>query len=215
MAMKTQTESFEIIDFATIYQKEMERLNAPTDVVVSSGSEIKINAVREALKVLMPKREFSVHGIAASSEINEQPVGEETEKGAKNRLRNAEKEWKRDHTETAMFVSIENGLFEEHLGDEKRWTDKSVVVIKTADGKEYSFVSGGVIFPEDAVMATMAKGENGTGFVTDTVGKTLLEMGKVINKQDPHSDLTNGAFTRNQQMTGAIIGCLVRAGKES
>ena len=202
---------YELINFAEKFKKEIANLNLPVDVVVTSGSEIKANAVMEALHVLIPDREFSFHQISVDSEINEQPLGDETERGARNRIKNAGAKWAKETTKPALFISIENGLFEEKIGGDIKWIDKAVVMIKLPDGRTVSFISGGVIFPSEAVEATLAKSDS--GFKNNTVGTTLLEMGIAKNKQDPQSDLTNGAFTRNQQMVGAIMGALIRAGR--
>ncbi|HCQ31407.1 TPA: hypothetical protein DIU27_03445 [Candidatus Collierbacteria bacterium] len=210
--MRTSTKEGEhsLLNFAERYKKELDGLNLPPDIVVASGSEIKVNAVKEALRFLFPGREFRFRAISVSSEINEQPVGNETITGAENRLKNAEAKWTDEAPKSALFISIENGLFEEKIRGDTRWVDKAVVVIKLPDGRMASFVSGGVIFPKEAVEATSAK--SNAGFKSNIVGTTLVEMGFVKNKQDPQSDLTRGAFTRNQQMVGAIMGALIRAG---
>lgn len=190
--------------------KALESLNLPDDIVVTSASAIKVDTVKKVLKDLFPNRHFNVLGVKASSEINEQPVGiEETELGAKNRITSAEKLAEKSN-EPRAFVSVENGIFKIN---NTQYEDKAVVVIKFPDGQIISSISPrGVIFPAEAVETTLKKEG---GFKDHTVGSTIAEMfanrGIEINKQDPHSALTNNEFTREDQMISAIEETLKKA----
>ena len=189
----------------------LEKLRLPETIVVTSGSAIKITAVEKALQQLFPNRAFVVKGIKAASGINEQPVGEETEQGARNRIEDAKNIFSKDepHTE-AVFVSIENGIFQN--GD--AWDDRAVAVIALPDGASFGSVSEGVRFPAEDVREAMAREG---GFEKHTVGSVIADRfaaeGVAIDKQDPQSALTKGAFTREQQIIGAIADAFVKAAK--
>lgn len=188
----------------------LEKLKLPDTIVVSSGSAIKIETVRKTLMGLFPGRTFTVLGVKAASGINEQPVGEETERGAHNRLAHAQELFNTEHAGTqAAYMSIENGIFEVAPGE---WEDRAVVVISLPDGRTFSATSVGVPFPSDAVETTRALEG---GFEKHTVGSVIAEQfaarGVSINKQDPQTALTNGAMTREMQMSRAIEDALLAA----
>lgn len=192
----------------------LEKLNLPNTIVVASGSAIKIELVRKALQKLFPSRSFTVEGVKAPSGINEQPIGSETEQGARSRLLKAQEIFTENHTdiETAYF-SIESGLFEASPGE---WEDRAVVVIGLPDGRTFSSISVGVHFPTDAVEeARQLEG----GFAQHTVGsviaKHFAEQGIEVDKQDPQTALTGGAMTREMQIMGAVEQALFTAAGES
>jgi non-canonical (house-cleaning) NTP pyrophosphatase len=189
--------------------KMLENLELPDSVVVTSASLIKIDTIKEALAQLFPNRQFNIIGVKAKSGVNEQPVGEETELGARNRIKDAEQILNGDSVPHA-FVSIENGIFKNKEGE---YEDKAVAVIKFPDGRIFSQVSPpGVLFPAEAVRMTL---EKEGGFKDHTVGSTIAEIfetkGVKIDKQDPHSALTSNEFTRKEQIISAVEEALLSA----
>ena len=191
--------------------ESFESLQLPETIIVTSGSAIKIETVRTFLQEILPGKNFNVVGVKANSGVNEQPVGDETEQGARNRIESAES-LVPDELATApkAFVSIENGIFQMPDGT---WEDKAVAVIKLPNNRIISALSSqGVVFPQEAVAGAQAKEG---GFKDHTVGSVIAEMyaaeGKEIDKQDPHSALTNGAYTREQQMKDALRSVLTKA----
>jgi non-canonical (house-cleaning) NTP pyrophosphatase len=175
-----------------------EKLNFPTSVVVTSGSAIKINAVEKALAQLIPNRRFEVRGKKVSSGSDEQPVGPDTEKGARIRAQNARSDQSEQEKKESAVLSLENGIFAEEGG----WEDKCVAVLELPDGGSFSFESFGVPFPTDAVEE--ARNREG-GFKEHTVGSVIAERFGG-DKQDPHSTLTKGAVTREAQLIDAVRG---------
>lgn len=176
----------------------------PKKIVVTSKSNIKVEAVGKALSEIFHDKEFEVVGVKAKSGVNEQPVDDETEIGALNRITSAEEiliEQYGDISETAV-ISIENGIFK---GENGKWEDKAVVAMKLPNGNIYKAVSQGVAFPREAVEATKQKDG---GFAEHTVGETLsqqyAEQGIIIDKQDPQSFLTKGKLSRDIQMNSVI-----------
>ncbi|MFA5934539.1 MAG: DUF84 family protein [Candidatus Paceibacterota bacterium] len=184
--------------------KKIEHLNLPDYIIITSASSIKVETVKKTFKQLFPNREFNIIGVKANSSINEQPVGDETKQGALNRIIDAERIKKEEgYITPSTFISIENGIFKTNDG---KYEDKAVVVIKLSNGQIFSEISSrGVIFPTEAVEATIRKEG---GFKDHTVGSTIAEIfaekGIIINKQDPHSALTSGEFSREDQITSTI-----------
>jgi non-canonical (house-cleaning) NTP pyrophosphatase len=142
-------------------------------IALASESAKKVAAIRlafgEAAEIVTFK---------APSGVNEQPIDDETLRGAKNRI---------DFIKAAcpdadIFVSIENGLFLE----DGEYVDRAVVTIAKADGEPSTTFSDGVIFPKDSVLKTERREG---GFAEWTVGKTMMEDGIVTDDADPHADL--------------------------
>eukprot|EP01139_Manchomonas_bermudensis_P023756 Amastigsp_a841514_22.p1 type:complete len:178 gc:universal Amastigsp_a841514_22:853-1386(+) len=163
-------------------------------VLVGSASPIKVNAVKACLP-----GDTVVHGVAAASGINEQPVGSaETLHGALNRLKNTiqatpDVAW-------TYAVAMENGILETPLPDGSAvWTDFAwVVVERAADGKRSYAQSASIEFPLEFVERARAR-----GFDRTTVG-SVIATATGCNKQDPHAFLTGGARTRAAILEDAI-----------
>jgi non-canonical (house-cleaning) NTP pyrophosphatase len=207
------------LNLAKQYKSALENLDISDTIVVASSSAIKINGVEKAARELFSGKNFKVTGVQkADSEINEQPINNETEIGARNRLKNAKREIAFSNPELhPTYVSIENGLFQEINPETNKptgeWEDRVVVIVMLPDGTTTSAVSDGVRFPKDVVEETRLKGGEDEGFKKYTVGFQLAEKGMVKNKQDPHSDLTNGTFTREMQMVSVVQRAFIEAAK--
>ena|SRR6185436_14817521 len=143
-------------------------------LVLTSCSAVKIAALDEAIRQLGWDAE--IVAVKSPSGVNEQPLGDETERGALNRIRSA----RQAHPGADTYVSIENGLFEE--GGE--YVDRAVVVAERADGRRAMARSGGVVFPYVFVEETRRR-----GFATTTVGQVLADRGIVSRHDDPHLSL--------------------------
>lgn len=142
-------------------------------IALASKSQKKIDAVRLAFG-----GKAEILAFKAPSGVNEQPIGDETLQGAQNRIA-----FIREACPDAdLYVSIENGLFEEN-GD---FVDKAVVTLSTRDGKTSTTYSDGVTFPKEFVIQTR---DRDGGFKQWTVGKTMAEAGHVSDDGDPHKDL--------------------------
>lgn len=143
-------------------------------IIVGSQSQVKIEAVRGALK----KRgiQAEVVGVKAKSNVAEQPMDDETLHGARNRA---------EHARTLvadgdLYLAIENGIFTEG----ERFFDKAVVLAMAKDGTETWAFSDGVEFPKAAVEEARKR-----GFATTTVGQVMAEQGIVATHDDPHLSL--------------------------
>lgn len=140
-----------------------------THLVVGSRSELKLAAVRAALK--RARRHAVVIGASTESDVPVQPTEGETEIGARTRARFAQLA-----QPGSWSVGIENGLFRKR----KRWLDKAVVVLRAPDGREWTAESKAVAFPDDAVEEARKR-----GFDVTTAGTVLAER-TGGDPTDPH-----------------------------
>lgn len=178
----------------------MTQLNS-LKIVVGSGSEIKLNAVKTAFAdhietpgCAYPNINYSVVPCKdAQSDINEQPFGDaEILRGAINRVLSAQSIKLGD-----LYISIENGIaVTQHEGYQDYAIALAFVPIAN---KMYWVRSQSVSFPESAVKATQRKAG---GFKLNTVGKTLFEKGLITNHTDPHFGLTG--IHRGKILTDAM-----------
>jgi len=97
-------------------------------VIVGSTNPTKLEAVKQALKIVWPDREFSFDTLDAPSGVNEQPLSEqETIKGATNRA-----QFGLDNSDADYGVGIEGGMY--HI-DEQWFVSDWVVIINRAGQK--------------------------------------------------------------------------------
>ncbi len=145
-------------------------------IVLASQSQIKIDAVSLAFNESMgANAAYDLIALKAPSNVNEQPIGFETMRGAQNRIDFI----KAARPNADFYVSIENGLFPEHCD----FIDYAVVTIEDSNGKSATTRSKGIIFPKFYVLQTRYREG---GFKQWTVGKTMMEAGEVKNHADPH-----------------------------
>lgn len=142
-------------------------------VVLASQSGVKAFACRE---VFGDVAGLELVCVKALSNVNEQPLGDETLRGAFNRIANA----RVIRPDGDVYVAIENGLFEEN----GQYVDRAVVVLEIAGGLRHSVTGDGVLFPRDCVEDARAR-----GFDRTTAGQVMQERGLVQKHDDPHLDL--------------------------
>lgn len=142
-------------------------------IVLASESAVKVRAVEKTIKRLGLVAQLIP--VKAKSGVSEQPFGQETLEGAKNRLANARKLY----PGADYYLAIESGLFQ--FGDD-RWCDVAMVVLRSEDDY-HIFQSEPVRFPTEAVEECRRRGDPWT------VGKVLVEMGYATQHDDPHRDL--------------------------
>ncbi len=140
-------------------------------IVLASTSAVKLSACREAFG-----NAADIIVVKASSGISEQPMNAETLTGAFNRLRDA----KAQVPDADLYISVENGLFEEN----GKFIDRPVIVIARKNGAPETTFGEGVEFPSECVEETRLR-----GFDKWTVGKVMQEKGLVAQHDDPHVEL--------------------------
>ena len=154
-------------------------------VVVGTTSALKLVAVQAVFQ------DATVVGVKTSSGVPEQPLEEQTERGADNRLAEA----KRLKPDADMYVGIENGIFFEH----GNYVDKACIVIENKAGEQYVEYSLGVVFPIASFFEAKRQ-----GFDNITVGQVMFDTGLVQKKDDPHADLGDKT-SRVILLTDAIL----------
>ena len=79
-------------------------------VLVGSRNPVKLKAAKEAFSIFF--NEVEVAGIAVDSKVSSQPVGEETFKGAENRVLELIVRNEEERLNANFFVGIEGGIIE-------------------------------------------------------------------------------------------------------
>ena len=139
-------------------------------IIVGTTSALKLLAAQAAFQYAM------IEGVKTSSGVPEQPLEEQTEQGARNRLREA----KLLRPNAEMYVGIENGIFFEY----GHYVDKAVIVLENKAGEQHVEYSTGVVFPTMCFLDAKRQ-----GFDNITVGQVMFDAGIVQKKDDPHADL--------------------------
>jgi len=167
---------------------------------LGTKSEIKVNAVKKAFLKAFPSNEVQVLTCAASSNINEQPVGyQETLLGASNRLDNTKEQL---GNRCNYFVAIENGIIETGVSSSP-WLDLAWVILEDKHGQQWVATSGGIPFSVKYVEAAKDR-----GYSTTTVADTMAKDIKNLNTKDPHSYLTGGLVSREDFLYEALLSAL-------
>jgi non-canonical (house-cleaning) NTP pyrophosphatase len=161
-------------------------------IILGSASPHKLEAVREACKILGLQGEVS--GRKTSSGQPEQPVGfEETFSGALTRAIFA-----KEQDPASIAIGIESGIF--RFGKTTPLTlDISVIVLIDHDGRRIVSTSEGMQLPEEYVRIAEER-----GFERVTVGSVIAEhLGG--DPADPHSILSKGKISRAMTLIDALV----------
>jgi inosine/xanthosine triphosphatase len=154
-------------------------------IAVGSGNPVKRDAVQAALS------EATVESVAVESGVSEQPWGDETIQGARNR---AERALGDDHD---LAVGLEGGVAEQDAG-------LFLIMWAAATDGDQTEVGGGprVRLPDD-VAARLHDGEE-LGPVMDD----LLDTSGVAENQGAAGVLTDGVTDRTEALRTAAAGAL-------
>jgi non-canonical (house-cleaning) NTP pyrophosphatase/adenine/guanine phosphoribosyltransferase-like PRPP-binding protein len=166
--------------------------------LVGTQSAIKLDAIRNSFRMLLPKNEFwEIEGVPAQSGKPEQPEGDETLEGAANRVKDA----MRLHPESDMVIAIESGIFklpDVAAPEGYSYYDQAIIYCLTKDQQTHIYRSDYLKFPTDAVEEARKR-----GFATTTVGQVLQEWGRIKNHKDPHVDLDLSRRPRTEFLLAA------------
>lgn len=197
----------------------IDALQIPEAIRVPSTSAIKTETVEDVLRIVQPGKVFTVIGEKASSDTNEQPVGQQAIDGAVNRTRNGitrREEIVPGDLARSAWITIENGIFREGVkanlpapivpsgvkisaegvdlttdfDPAAQYQDRAVTLIRIPGQPVHVGIS-----PESEAVrfpqaAVHAAYNAEGGFAQVTAGSKLAEMGLVGNKQNPHKELT-------------------------
>jgi non-canonical (house-cleaning) NTP pyrophosphatase len=141
-------------------------------VGVTSKNKLKVEAVEKAYSAAGIAAE--VIGYSADSKVGEQPVGEQTLEGARNRISDLNSRV----NGLDRIISIENGIFRQ----DGQWLDIAVAVMyEPKTGEEHIEHSDAIVFPDEYVERARQ-----LGFDTTTVGKVMADAGYISDQKDPH-----------------------------
>lgn len=150
-------------------------------IITASTSPTKTQAVSNVFS----RYKVDLFTVRVESGVNAQPVNGETYAGALNRIRDV-------HVGRSSIrnggpywiVAIENGIFSEWVNGQVVWSDRAVIIVEGANGKQYRADTEPVILPNNYVDTARARGFNRT-----TVGQVMSEVTKVTSSDDPHASL--------------------------
>lgn len=165
-------------------------------IVVASENPVKIKAALNGFERMFPNVEFSVIGVAVTSGVNDQPIGnDETYQGACNRVDVIQS----SNPDADYWVGLEGGV--EIGSDEIAAT--AWIVIKSSNGQFGKGKAGMFILPPD-VSKHIHEGKE-LGIATDIV------FSKTNSKQagGTIAELTNGLITRTHYYEEAVICALI------
>ena len=108
-------------------------------VLIGTTNPGKIQGAKEAFEVFYD--DVEIEGYKASSLVSDQPVGEETLTGARNRVNNTISYAKENGIDADYFLGIESGIIK--LYD--NWFIANFAVVRDKDG--YESVGIGPVFP--------------------------------------------------------------------
>ena len=150
-------------------------------IITASTSPIKTQAVSNVFS----RYKVNLFTVQAESGVNAQPVNGETYTGALNRIRDVhiKRSWIRNGG-PYWIIAIENGIFSEWVNGQAAWSDRAVIIVEGANGKQYRADTEPVTFPNNYVDTARAR-----GFDKTTVGQVMSEVTKVISSDDPHASV--------------------------
>ncbi len=165
-------------------------------VVVGSKNPVKINATQQAFSRHFPYVE--VTGVSVPSGVREQPIGEETYVGARNRAQRLV-EQATDHPQASYFVGIEGG-FEETHGE---WFSFGCMSVLDKEGREGLGKTSHFILPP-SLMKRIHEGEELGPVMDDVTGKANVKQGA-----GAIGILTHGMMDRTDLYVQGIITALI------
>jgi len=159
-------------------------------VVVGSKNPVKVNAVRNALAAYFPQHDVQAQGIAAPSNVSEQPMtSKETRDGAVNRLRYCQS----NQPHADFYAAIEGGVdnFEDGAA--------TFAYLAVADREQLSVGrSANMPIPQSVYQALEAGEELGP------LMDKLFNTTNIKQKGGAIGLLTNGLETRESNYTQAL-----------
>lgn len=163
-------------------------------VAIGSKNPVKINAVKEAFRLVWPEKRFTFEAIELPSGVSDQPMSdEESIIGARNRAKRS-----REILSAEYGVGIEGGM--QKIGN--KWWDCGVIVVQRKDGKEGTASSIRMEVPTKILNLIMQG----------------MELGKacdlIFNKKNSKQNMghfglmTNGVISRQQGYRDGVIAAL-------
>lgn len=138
-------------------------------VIIATENPAKIEGAQKAFAEYF--KEFTIEGIAASSDVPEQPINEQIYIGVNHRVDNVRKLAEKQGKEADYYIAIESGMTKQ-LG---AWTLLNIAVIEDKKGYRSWGTSAGFPVPEKYV---------------EEIRKT--DLGKVMDRIFHETELRKG-----------------------
>ncbi len=166
-------------------------------VFIGTKNPAKIEGARKAFSKYF--NDLTIEGISVDSNVNEQPVNEETYIGAKNRVTNLKKYCKENGIKSDLFIAIESGIVMQF----GKWFIVNVAVIEDSESFISSGLSQGFPVPDQYVETIVTKG------LADFMDN-LFKFEDLRSQAGGISLLTNGVVLRSDLTEQAFIMALTR-----
>jgi len=164
-------------------------------IIIASKNPVKINSILEAFVQIFPDERFTVEGVSVSSGVSDQPMSEEeTIKGAKTRVANAQKQY----PNADYWAGLEGGITKSDNG----LMSFGWVIVKTKERTGYGRTVSYFIPPKVANLVLSGK----------ELGEAMdITFQKTNSKQDIGASgiLTNGMYTRTEMYVGGALVALI------
>lgn len=145
-------------------------------ILVASKNLAKINAVETAFGTLFPEWNCTCEGVSVPSGVPDQPFGEETFLGAKQRLHNLENKAKEQAIAYDFLVSLEGGI-SSFLGD---WYCYAAAMVISKEGQTGHGTSPMYPLPQELMEEVEAGRELGKVLIERTGDPNAKQRGGTI-----------------------------------
>lgn len=178
----------------TLFMKQFLNDDKPVEnIYIASHNDDKLKATYDAYQHQYPNKIINVIGINVPSNINEQPINDETVIGCNNRMKNLLSYLNENNIPWTQCVSIENGLFDNKDAHIISITDKNT------NKSTSNLIDTFTIVPQ--IYVDMCAESN----YTIPIGKIIeRETGIPCNNWHQHF----GKYTRIETMTKSIKGLI-------
>ena len=154
-------------------------------ILMGTKNPGKIQGAKEAFEKYFDN--VQIEGIAVNSDVNNQPIDEETFQGAKNRIKNLKEYAKSNNIKADYYIASEAGIIN-MLGD---WIDINVAVIEDSEGLQSVGTSQGFPIP-NKYMDEIRKTE--LGIIMDKIFSGKGGISLLTKNEISRIDLTRNAF---------------------
>ncbi len=166
-------------------------------VLIGSNNPVKIEAVKEAFGKYFENVEIT--GINVESEVDDQPINEETFDGARKRVMNLRAKAFDEKIEADYFVGIEGGIINHY----NKWFAFGAVCISDKEGNKGFGTSPGFELPYEVSSRLLKREELGD------VMDDILKQKNTKQKKGAIGFFTNEVITRKELYIPGVISAIV------
>ena len=166
-------------------------------ILVGSENPVKLEAVKEAF--INYYNEVEVIGIKVPSGVPDQPINDETLRGAENRAEILKELNKNDNLQADYFIGVEGGIVKKH----GRWFAFGGMCLMDKEGRKSFGTSAHFELPGTVVKRLLNREE--LGFVIDEI----MNQQNTKQKMGAIGFFTKGIMDRKELYIPGIISALV------